>query len=1536
LLKEHFVEGGKAMKKAILSPLVFCIICFLSSDLSFAKPIMTEKVAKAAKTFLVVRYPTSDPNSVRTLTKKGRSALGVKDVFPLIVNEILVGYIADLEPTGFILFSSDDEIPPVKIYSDTGSFYCLPYGLKKVLELELLEDNDLLKSDKQKDKLKLKKYQDLWRFLSSEEEDDGYQTSVSNTAILNTAWDQDDPYNLYCPIASGGPDGRAWAGCTATALAQVLRHHNYPPAISMDHSYTDSKGSCQGTHLISDAGIGAYSWSDMPFSISVTSPSAQQQAVAQLIYHCAVALESDFEADGTTAFPSDIDDVLSTFFDYTSDNYVSKSNYSNTTWYNKIAGDIDDNQPIFYAMWESDGSHGHAVVCDGYRNGNEIHLDLGWSGSWTAWYNMDSVSASGYTWTKHGAVFNILPDVQEHPPTLTNYGFNPTPPIYPHTEIDFYVYYNDPEQYPPQVIEVVIDGVEHSMNQESGAKYTYTSTISELGEHSYYFYAEDKGGLSDQTVPQFFNVISYNPGSFEVLKEYLIDDSQDISTLNNNDGFIQSGERVWVSPQIKYSDSATGIATHIDVSLISEDSCVEEVFSPENYPDMDPGDTSYPKAGEHFRVEVGKHCSGLFYLDTDIEWEGLDGVDQYEHIDNALSLDIQPEAWINIMPDEYDFGAVKQRPEDDVVLTLKIQNVGTEILNISNIQTSHGDTEVSQTIFSINPGESSDVTVTVHVSTLDGSITRDVYVIHDGRAKKDEDEHLVITGLVSNTPLSFEIPTVNRPFEPDISGSRIVWHEDRDGDANSDILLYDANTGKQLLMPSSQYQQGDSFISGDIVVWGSGYLSDQRMVYGYDLSTGNEFPVMTDPKRITIYGVSGNKIAIAKEYDRFLRKPDSTTYRVAYNLIVYEYVGNGQCDQIYTTGWTPGSGTQTRQTVTYSSSGCDFNEDMLVYENLEIVWDGDSFEYQTTGVSKIDYALGESSPTLLGCPTSVYRLAAGPHSFVYSERDSVSGDDLIYKWPGCTQVTPIIDVDYGDDSLAFNGSYIVYDKYDTHFLYYWNMNEGREYLINNNPGYHYDARFDGNGLVWDYRDNSDIHHILFTFINQSDISVSSSNISFSNDNPKEGTTIDISVRIQNSTDYDVTGDVTVKLFDGDPDSTGIQLGNVYVIFGGMTAQSEASHTFTAIPVGIEGDHEIYAQVLVGVFDVYTNNKASKTLRVEDSNEPPDITNVWVTEYNGDGDGLVESDENIFIQWQAIPQSPLIIADTYCQIADVNYVGEGSYHVILDPFEEGDYSFTIYAEDNDVSPGSSTYEGNFSVAIASIEGDTNNDGIVDFNDVAKVTSQWLNDNCSNETRWCHGADLDHSTNVNLIDFSIIAANWRQELFIAFFNEPLDIDPGWSTEGEWQFGVPAGLGGGPITGNPDPISGYTGMNVYGVNLNGDYRTLAGGPYNLTTASIDCSGYHNVYLKFARWLNSDYAPYVTNKVEVSNDNVIWNTVWQSSSISPMKDSDWQLIEYAISGYADNQPTVYIRWNYQTDGSAYPYSGWNIDDIELWGNSG
>jgi len=236
-----------------------------------------------------------------------------------------------------------------------------------------------------------------------------------------------------------------------------------------------------------------------------------------------------------------------------------------------------------------------------------------------------------------------------------------------------------------------------------------------------------------------------------------------------------------------------------------------------------------------------------------------------------------------------------------------------------------------------------------------------------------------------------------------------------------------------------------------------------------------------------------------------------------------------------------------------------------------------------------------------------------------------------------------------------------------------------------------------------------------------------------------------------------------------------------------------------------------------------------------------------------------------------------------------------------------------------------------LTIIDNEPDLNNDGIVNCRDYSVLARHWK-DTCT-EPDWCEGADFDTNSVVDIYDVNVLCKHWLGLRYEVLYNISLNTDPGWTTEGEWAFGLPTGSGG-THNGNPDPTSGFTGTNVYGVNLNGDYSIAVGGPYYLIAGPFDCSGCSYVYLKFARWLNCDCPPYVRGKIEASNNGADWQTIWEQSNGQTITDSDWQIMEYNISAVADNQPTVYIRWSYEIiSDEAYPYSGWNIDDIQLWG---
>ncbi len=164
------------------------------------------------------------------------------------------------------------------------------------------------------------------------------------------------------------------------------------------------------------------------------------------------------------------------------------------------------------------------------------------------------------------------------------------------------------------------------------------------------------------------------------------------------------------------------------------------------------------------------------------------------------------------------------------------------------------------------------------------------------------------------------------------------------------------------------------------------------------------------------------------------------------------------------------------------------------------------------------------------------------------------------------------------------------------------------------------------------------------------------------------------------------------------------------------------------------------------------------------------------------------------------------------------------------------------------------------------------------------------------------------------------------FALRFGWNMDTNPNWTTQGQWQWGVPLGQNG-------DPSSGYTGSNVYGYNLSGSYPNNLAETY-LTTTPLDCSNLFNVEVHFMRWLGVESSTWDHASFRVSNNGVNWTTIWEHSG-STFTDTSWQTMTYDISSVADGQSTVYLRWVMGSTDSSVTYCGWNIDDVEVWAES-
>ncbi|MGV3661370.1 MAG: choice-of-anchor D domain-containing protein [Prosthecobacter sp.] len=187
---------------------------------------------------------------------------------------------------------------------------------------------------------------------------------------------------------------------------------------------------------------------------------------------------------------------------------------------------------------------------------------------------------------------------------------------------------------------------------------------------------------------------------------------------------------------------------------------------------------------------------------------------------------------------------------------------------------------------------------------------------------------------------------------------------------------------------------------------------------------------------------------------------------------------------------------------------------------------------------------------------------------------------------------------------------------------------------------------------------------------------------------------------------------------------------------------------------------------------------------------------------------------------------------------------------------------------------------------------------------------------------HGASLSFA-NVGSGATATRGATLNVDRTFLSFN--FDTNPGWSTEGQWAFGVPGGMDG-------DPASAKTGTNVYGYNLNGEYPDSMP-VHALTTTALDCTGKENVNLGFWRWLGVEDSWYDHATVQVSRDGINWTTVWDHVGGS-FTDTAWTYVEYNISAIADDQPVVYVRWLMGPTDSSVTYPGWNIDDVALLGD--
>ena len=129
---------------------------------------------------------------------------------------------------GFVLVAADDAARPILGYSPSGSLdpQNLPTPLQQWLQAYQQEINTLREAKS----TPCAAYATEWYALENNlMPKDSLSGGVE--PLLTTHWDQDYPYNGYCPRGTV-------TGCAATAQAQIMNYWQHPAFGQGSHSYT--------------------------------------------------------------------------------------------------------------------------------------------------------------------------------------------------------------------------------------------------------------------------------------------------------------------------------------------------------------------------------------------------------------------------------------------------------------------------------------------------------------------------------------------------------------------------------------------------------------------------------------------------------------------------------------------------------------------------------------------------------------------------------------------------------------------------------------------------------------------------------------------------------------------------------------------------------------------------------------------------------------------------------------------------------------------------------------------------------------------------------------------------------------------------------------------------------------------------------------------------------------------------------------------------------------------------------------------------
>ena len=214
--------------------------------------------------------------------------------------------------------------------------------------------------------------------------------SVVVEPLVSTKWNQDAPFNNFAPEYTDDNNNtqRCATGCAATAMAQIMKFHNWPEQGVGHYSYEHQSF---GT-ISSDFSEHVYDWTNMIDRYNNGEYSnVQADAVALLMKDCGVSLNMNYGPVSGASIYS-YTPAFKNYFRYSS-RTVNRSGCETAEFTRIITDELQEGRPIIYCGTGEDG--GHAFVVDGYDTNYFLHVNWGWGGYSDGYFDMNYMDPAG-------------------------------------------------------------------------------------------------------------------------------------------------------------------------------------------------------------------------------------------------------------------------------------------------------------------------------------------------------------------------------------------------------------------------------------------------------------------------------------------------------------------------------------------------------------------------------------------------------------------------------------------------------------------------------------------------------------------------------------------------------------------------------------------------------------------------------------------------------------------------------------------------------------------------------------------------------------------------------------------------------------------------------------------------------------------------------------------------------------------------------------------------------------------------------------